>query len=64
MSPSGLRPTYLEVDRVISTFSFDPNLKPTPQNRHCGEAVGPPKSLFEMAWASTRRRVKEQWNTT
>ena len=30
MSPSGLRPTRLEADRVISTFSFDPNLEPSP----------------------------------
>ena len=30
MGPSGLRPTRLEADRVISTFSFDPNLKPSP----------------------------------
>ena len=29
MSPSGLRPTRLEADRVISTFSFDPNLEST-----------------------------------
>ena len=26
MSPSGLRPTHLEADRVMSTFSFDPNI--------------------------------------
>ena len=25
MSPSGLHPTRLEIDRVISTFSFNPN---------------------------------------
>ena len=30
ISPSGLRPTHLEVDRVISTFSFDPNIEPSP----------------------------------
>ena len=30
MSPSGLYPTHSEVDRVISTFSFDPNLEPSP----------------------------------
>ena len=29
MSPRGLRPTRLEADSVISTFSFDPNLEPT-----------------------------------
>ena len=30
--PLWLCPTYLEVDRVISTFSFDPNLEQSPQN--------------------------------
>ena len=30
MSPSGPRSIRSEVDRVISTFSFDPNLKPSP----------------------------------
>ena len=30
MSPNGLRSTRLEVDRVISTFLFDPNLEPSP----------------------------------
>ena len=30
MSPSGLCPTHSEADRVISTFSFDPNLEPCP----------------------------------
>ena len=34
MRPSGLRPNRLEADRVISTFSFDPNLEPSPQNPH------------------------------
>ena len=34
MSPSVLRPTRLEADRVISTFSFDPNLQLSPQNPH------------------------------
>ena len=29
MSPSDLRSTHLEADRVISTFSFDPNLQPS-----------------------------------
>ena len=30
MSPSSLCPTRLEAGRVISTFSFDPNLEPCP----------------------------------
>ena len=30
MSPRGLRLTCLEANRVISTFSFDPNLDPSP----------------------------------
>ena len=30
MSPSGLRSTHSEANRVISTFSFDPNLEPCP----------------------------------
>ena len=64
MSPSGLCPTHLEADRVISTFSFDPNLEPTPQNPHCREAIEPPESLPEMARAFAGRRVKEQWNAT
>ena len=34
MSLSGLCPTRLEADRVISTFLFDPNLEPSPQNPH------------------------------
>jgi hypothetical protein len=34
MSPNSLRLTHLEADRVISTFSFDPNFEPTPQNPH------------------------------
>ena len=34
MSPSGLCPTRSEADRVISTFSFDPNLEPNLQNLH------------------------------
>ena len=45
MSPSGLRPTRLEADRVISIFSFDPNLEPNPQNLHRGEANGPPEPI-------------------
>ena len=34
MSLSDLRPTRIEVVRVISTFLFDPNLEPSPQNPH------------------------------
>ena len=30
MSPSDLRSTHLEANRVISTFLFDPNLEPIP----------------------------------
>ena len=59
MSTSGLHPTRSEVDRVISTFSFDPNLEPSPQNLHRGEANGPPESVSRTTRASTRRRVKE-----
>ena len=62
MSPSGLHPTRSEADRVISTFSFNPNLEPCPQNLHRGEASGPPESVSRTTWASTERRVKEQWN--
>ena len=40
ISPSGLRPTRLEADRVISTFLFDPDLKPFPHNLHRGEVIG------------------------
>ena len=64
MSPSGPRPICLEVDRVISTFSFDPNLEPCPKNLHRWEVSGPPKSVSRMTRASTGRRVKEQWNAT
>ena len=64
MSPSGICPTHLEADKVISTFSFDPNLELIPQNLHQGEASGPPKSVSKMTQASTRRRVKKQWNAT
>ena len=64
MSPSGLRPTCLEADRVISTFSFNPNLEPSPQNLHRGEASEPPESISRTTRASTGRRVKEQWNAT
>ena len=48
MSPSGPRSICSEADRVISTFSFDPNLEPSPQNLHRGEASGPPKSISGM----------------
>ena len=64
MSPCGLGPTHLEVDRVISTFSFNPNLEPSPQNLHQGEVSRPPESLSGVTQASTGRWVKEQWNTT
>ena len=64
MSPSGPRPIYPEADRVISTFSFDPNLEPCPQSLHRGEANGPPESVSGMTRAAARRRVKEQWNAT
>ena len=55
MSPSGPRPICLEVDRVISTFSFDPNLEPCPQNLHRGKASGSPESVSGMTRASARR---------
>ena len=64
MRPSGLRPTHLEVDRVISTFSFNPNLEPSPQNLHRWEASGPPESVSRITWASAEMWVKEQWNAT
>ena len=64
MSPSGLRLTRLEANWVISTFSFDPNLEPSPQNLHRGKASGPPESLSGVTRASTGRQVKEQWNAT
>ena len=64
MSPSGPRPVCSKVDRVISTFSFDPNLEPNPQNHHRGEANGPPGSISEMIQASAGLQVKEQWNVT
>ena len=51
MSPSGLCLTHSEADRVISTFLFDPNLKPSPQNLHQGEASGPPGSVSRMTQA-------------
>ena len=59
MCPSGLCLTHSEADRVISTFLFDPNLEPSPQNLHRGEASGPPKSLSGATRASVGRRVKE-----
>ena len=40
MSPSGPRPICSEADMVISTFSFDLDLEPCPQNLYQGEAVG------------------------
>ena len=40
MSPSGLHPTHLEANRVISTFSFDPDLEPCPHNLHRGRPAG------------------------
>ena len=64
MSPSGPRPIRSEADRVISTFSFDPNLEPSSQNLYRGEASGPPESVFGTTRASTGRQVKEQWNAT
>ena len=64
MSPSGLCPTRSKADRVISTFLFDPNLEPCPQNHHRGEASEPPESLSRMTRASARRWVKEKWNAT
>ena len=45
-------------------FSFDPNLEPSPQNLHRGEASGPLESLSRATWASARKQVKEQWNAT
>ena len=64
MSPSGLRLTHSEADRVISTFLFNPNLELYPQNLHRGKASGPPESVSGMTRASIERRVKEQWNAT
>ena len=48
MSPSCLCPTHSEANRVISTFLFDPNLKPSPQNLHREEASGPPKPIERL----------------
>ena len=60
MSPSGLCLTRSEADRVMSTFLFDPNLKPCPQNLHRGEANRPPESVSGMAQAYAKRQVKEK----
>ena len=60
--PSGLCPTHLETDRVISTFSFDPDLESFPQNLHRGEAIEPLESLSGMTRASDGRQVKEKWS--
>ena len=45
MSPSGPRLVCSKADKVISTFSFDPNLEPCPHNLHRGEASGPPRPV-------------------
>ena len=62
MSPSGLHPTHLEVDRVISTFSFDPNLQPSPQNpidgRPSGHLSRPPERLGHLLEGGLRRSGK------
>ena len=34
MSPNDICLTRSKADRVISTFSFDPNIQPSPQNPH------------------------------
>ena len=64
MSPNSLCLTRSEADRVISTYSFDPNLEPCSQNLYRGEANGPPESVSGMTRASVGRQVKEQWNAT
>ena len=64
MSPSVPRLICLEADRVISTFSFDLNLEPSPRNLHQGEVSKPPESLSGVTWAYVGKRVKEQWNAT
>ena len=64
INPSGLCPTRSEADRVIVTFLFDPNLEPSPQNLHRGEASRPPELVSRMIQASVGRWVKEQWNAT
>ena len=57
--PNGLCLTRSEADRVISTFSFDPNLEPCPQNLHRGETSGPPdrslESLGHLSGGGLRR---------
>ena len=40
MSPNSPRPICSETDRVISTFSFDPDLEPCPHNLHRGRPAG------------------------
>jgi len=47
MSPSSPCSICSEAYRVISTFSFDPNFEPCPQNLHRGEARGPPESILK-----------------
>ena len=64
MSPSGPRSICSEVERVISTFLFNPNLEPCPHNLHRGEASEPPESVSRTTRGSVERRVKEQWNAT
>ena len=64
MSLNGLCTTRIKVNRVISTFLFNPNLEPSPQNLHRGEASGPPKSVSRMTQTSTGRWAKEQWYDT
>ena len=51
MSPNSPCPVYSEADKVISTFLFDPNLEPCPQNLHRGEASGPPRSVSRTTQA-------------
>ena len=64
MSPSGPSLVCFEADKVISTFSFDPNLETCSQNFHRGEASVPPGSVSETIEASVGTWVKEQWNAT
>ena len=59
MSPNNLRPTCSEANRVISTFSFDPNLEPCLKNLHQGEASGPPESVSRTTQAPAGRQVKD-----
>ena len=58
MTHSGPRLICSKADRVISTFSFDPNLEPCPQNLHRGEASGPPESVSGTTRASAERWVR------